>query len=77
MDFIIIIPFSVSATSPLENRTFVTRDWYQKYQDDITPAGLAFFQSDWDTSLKEFYHNTLQMKEPSKFTFKYKIHCWW
>lgn len=54
----------VTSTSPLEKRTFVTRDWYQKHEDDITPAGLAFFQSDWDSSLKEFFHNTLKMKEP-------------
>lgn len=30
----------------------------------MTPAGLAFFQSDYDTNVKEFYHNVLNMKEP-------------
>ncbi|VVD04623.1 unnamed protein product [Leptidea sinapis] len=34
----------------LEARTFVTRDWYKKYQDIITPAGLAFYQTIWDSS---------------------------
>nr|CAI5864187.1 unnamed protein product [Callosobruchus analis] len=48
----------------LPNRTYSTYDFYRELQDDITPAGLAFFQADWDTSLRDFYHNTLQMKEP-------------
>lgn len=50
----------------LEDRTFVTREWYKKYQDKITPAGLAFYQSDWDLSVKEFFHKTLNTKEPGK-----------
>uniref|UniRef100_A0A6P7G3F2 Large ribosomal subunit protein mL38 n=2 Tax=Diabrotica virgifera virgifera TaxID=50390 RepID=A0A6P7G3F2_DIAVI len=48
----------------LSDRTFNTYDFYKKFQDTMTPAGLAFFQSDWDASLKEFYHNKLNMKEP-------------
>lgn len=48
----------------LEKRTFKTYDFYRKLQDNITPAGLAFFQSDWDSNLKEFYHKVLEMKEP-------------
>lgn len=48
----------------LKKRTFKTFDFYQKLQDDITPAGLAFFQSDYDSSLTDFYHNVLEMKEP-------------
>lgn len=48
----------------MEKRTFTTYDFYRKYQEDITPAGLAFFQSDWDSNVKDFYHNVLDMKEP-------------
>ncbi|XP_017484222.1 PREDICTED: 39S ribosomal protein L38, mitochondrial [Rhagoletis zephyria] len=48
----------------LEKRTFKTLDFYREQQDNITPAGLAFFQSDWDSSLTKFYHNALNMKEP-------------
>ncbi|CAH0547338.1 unnamed protein product [Brassicogethes aeneus] len=48
----------------LSERTFSTYEFYKKFQDDLTPAGLAFFQSDWDSSLKEFYHNILEIKEP-------------
>ncbi|KYN39760.1 39S ribosomal protein L38, mitochondrial [Trachymyrmex septentrionalis] len=48
----------------LEERNWRTLDFYRKYQDQLTPAGLAFFQSDWDHSLKEFYYNTLKMRVP-------------
>nr|CAD7604724.1 unnamed protein product [Timema genevievae] len=48
----------------LEERTFRTQDFYRERQDDLTPAGLAFFQSDWDPSLTDFFHNTLEMQEP-------------
>ncbi|KAJ0175522.1 hypothetical protein K1T71_008681 [Dendrolimus kikuchii] len=54
----------VTSSSPLQNRTFVTREWYKKYQDNITPIGLAFYQSDWDVSVRSFFHNTLMVKEP-------------
>jgi hypothetical protein len=43
----------------LEKRTFQTLDFYRERQDDITPAGLAFFQSDWDVSVTDFFHDTL------------------
>lgn len=48
----------------MDKRTFKTYDFYRKYQDDITPAGLAFFQSDWDSNLTEYYHKVLEMNEP-------------
>lgn len=51
-------------SNDLQSRTFKTYDFYRKLQDNITPAGLAFFQSDYDTNLTEFYHNVLEMKEP-------------
>ncbi|CAH2076466.1 unnamed protein product, partial [Iphiclides podalirius] len=54
----------VTSSSPLEDRTFQTREWYQKYQDVITPTGLAFYQSDWDSTVKDFFHNFLNTKEP-------------
>ncbi|XP_076064912.1 mitochondrial ribosomal protein L38 [Oratosquilla oratoria] len=54
----------------LEQRTFKTYDFYRDFQDELTPAGIAFFQSDWDSSLKEFFHGTLKMREPS-FEFEF------
>ncbi|XP_055910180.1 39S ribosomal protein L38, mitochondrial [Eupeodes corollae] len=56
--------YKVNKSDDLELRTFKTLDFYKKYQDDITPAGLAFFQSDWDTGITDFYHNVLNLKEP-------------
>lgn len=48
----------------LKERDWETRKFYSKYQDQLTPAGLAFFQSDWDLSLKEFYYDTLKLDMP-------------
>ncbi|XP_075229396.1 large ribosomal subunit protein mL38-like [Lycorma delicatula] len=63
-----IIDFSkLKKPSPcleLDNRTFHTYDFYREHQDVLTPAGLSFFQSDWEPSLTDFFHNTLNMKEP-------------
>ncbi|XP_068613372.1 large ribosomal subunit protein mL38-like [Brachionichthys hirsutus] len=48
----------------LVDRTFKTVDFYKKHQDHLTPAGLAFFQCQWDESVTNTFHNTLNMKEP-------------
>ncbi|XP_041078240.1 39S ribosomal protein L38, mitochondrial-like isoform X1 [Polyodon spathula] len=48
----------------LESRTFQTFDFYRKHQDHMTPAGLAFFQSQWDNSVTHTFHQLLNMKEP-------------
>ncbi|KAM3859782.1 large ribosomal subunit protein mL38 [Diretmus argenteus] len=48
----------------LANRTFKTVDFYRRHQDHMTPAGLAFFQCQWDESVTDTFHNTLNMKEP-------------
>ncbi|XP_067641820.1 large ribosomal subunit protein mL38 [Eurosta solidaginis] len=55
---------AASEQNNLEKRTFKTLDFYRAQQDHITPAGLAFFQTDWDESITKFYHNVLNMKEP-------------
>ncbi|GFS80142.1 39S ribosomal protein L38, mitochondrial [Nephila pilipes] len=48
----------------LEQRTFKTFDFYKEHQDNLTPAGLAFYQCTWDESLTHFFHNVLNMHEP-------------
>lgn len=48
----------------LRLRTFSTLDFYKARQDDLTPGGLCFFQSDWDSSLHQFYHEVLKIREP-------------
>ncbi|KAJ8664715.1 hypothetical protein QAD02_006377 [Eretmocerus hayati] len=48
----------------LVERNWKTYDFMKKHQDYVTPAGLAFFQADYDPSLKDFYHSTLNMEVP-------------
>ncbi|XP_056325174.1 39S ribosomal protein L38, mitochondrial [Danio aesculapii] len=48
----------------LKQRSFQTLDFYRKHQDLITPAGLAFFQCQWDQSVTQTFHNILKMREP-------------
>jgi len=46
----------------LRSRTFRSRQFFEAH--DVTPSGLAFFQSDYDTTLHKFFHDVLDMKEP-------------
>ncbi|XP_052544074.1 39S ribosomal protein L38, mitochondrial isoform X2 [Tympanuchus pallidicinctus] len=48
----------------LKMRTFSTFDFYRKHEDDMTPAGLAFFQCQWDSSVTWIFHQLLNMREP-------------
>ncbi|XP_064122750.1 large ribosomal subunit protein mL38-like isoform X1 [Macrobrachium nipponense] len=48
----------------LRERTFSTLDFYHELQDEITPAGVAWFQSDWDSTLTNVFHKKLNMREP-------------
>nr|DBA27858.1 TPA: hypothetical protein GDO54_008307 [Pyxicephalus adspersus] len=48
----------------LKMRTFRTLDFYRKYEDKITPGGLAFFQCKWEDSVTQVFHQLLNMKEP-------------
>lgn len=51
--------YKVNEPLSLNQRTFETFSFYKKYQDNLTPISLAFFQSDWEPSLTDFYHKTL------------------
>lgn len=55
---------SANCTS-LKERTFKTNDFYRSHESSLTPVGLAFFQSEWDPSVRDTYHNILDMREPS------------
>ncbi|XP_030754113.1 39S ribosomal protein L38, mitochondrial [Sitophilus oryzae] len=48
----------------LDERTFSTYEFYRSFQDEITPAGISFFQSDWSPNVKTFFNKILNMKEP-------------
>lgn len=54
----------VKDAAKLEQRTFNTFDFYKKHQDYLTPAGLSFFQANWDNSVTDFFHDVLNTKEP-------------
>ncbi|XP_046734605.1 39S ribosomal protein L38, mitochondrial [Diprion similis] len=54
----------------LKERNWNTYNFYKDHQDFLTPAGLSFFQADWDSSVKDFFHNTLGTEEP---TFEYNF----
>ncbi|XP_031828085.1 mitochondrial ribosomal protein L38 isoform X2 [Nomia melanderi] len=48
----------------LKERDWNTLEFYREHQENLTPAGLAFFQSDWDPTVTEFYHSSLDAEEP-------------
>ncbi|XP_042223711.1 39S ribosomal protein L38, mitochondrial-like isoform X2 [Homarus americanus] len=48
----------------LKDRSFSTSTFYREQQDHLTPAGLSWYQTDWDSSLTHFFHHTLNMREP-------------
>ncbi|KAE8750869.1 hypothetical protein FOCC_FOCC002297 [Frankliniella occidentalis] len=54
-------------------RTFSTLEFYKPRQDLLTPAGLAFCQTDYDYSVKKTFHEILGMKEP-KFEYDFPEH---
>lgn len=58
----------------LEKRTFSTLDFYRQHQDELTPAGLAFYQTNWDESLTSFYHNVLRKLVELKLIFHIYSH---
>ncbi|XP_025116001.1 39S ribosomal protein L38, mitochondrial-like [Pomacea canaliculata] len=57
--------FKKSDSMSLQERTFSTLEFYRQHQDNITPAGLAFFQSRWDSSVRSIFHDVLGIPEPS------------
>ncbi|XP_076856103.1 large ribosomal subunit protein mL38 isoform X2 [Brachyhypopomus gauderio] len=48
----------------LKQRSFKTLEFYRKHEDLFTPAGLAFFQCQWDSSVSSTFHTLLNMREP-------------
>lgn len=46
----------------LKMRTFSTFDFYRKHEDSMTPAGLAFFQCQWDSSVTWVFHQLLSKR---------------
>ncbi|KAL7062272.1 hypothetical protein AAHC03_01859 [Spirometra sp. Aus1] len=46
-------------SDPAKERSFSTAEFYRSHQDNLTPAGLAFFQSTWDPSVREYFREQL------------------
>lgn len=57
----------------LSRRTFRTQDFMTKFEGQLTPAGLGFFQSDYDSSVKRVFHDVLEMREP-RFEYNFIPH---
>ena len=53
---------STNSKSVLGERSFKAADFHSAYKNDLTPVGLCFFQTEWDLSVKEFFHNKLSIK---------------
>ena len=50
------IDFGQPLASPchdLAARTFSTAEFFARHQDDLVPSGMAFFQSDYDSGVRE------------------------
>lgn len=54
-----------SPCTELVDRAHRTVDYFSDHRDDVTPVGLAFFQSEWDDSVRHVYHHVFNMAEPS------------
>lgn len=67
------VDYSELAKKLESTRFFSTRDFYAKRQDVLTPAGLAFFTSDWDETVRDYYHNVLK-EEPPIFEYDFPEH---
>lgn len=50
------------STSALGERSFKAADFFSTYKNDLSPVGLSFFQTEWDLSVKEFFHDKLSKK---------------
>lgn len=46
-------------SNDLSQRTFSTPRFYKEMEDVITPAGLAFCQTEWDDSVRQCCHGRL------------------
>ena len=48
-------------SSSLAERSFKAAEFHSNYKNDLTPVGLAFFQTEYDLSVKNIFHNVLSM----------------
>jgi large subunit ribosomal protein L38 len=47
------------SSSLFSKRNFKTLTFYLNNQKELVPVGLSFFQTEWDLSVKNVFHNQL------------------
>lgn len=47
------------SSSLFSKRNFKTLKFYLNNQKELVPVGLSFFQTEWDLSVKNVFHNQL------------------
>lgn len=53
-----------TSDSSFQKRCFSAKKFFNKHASSLTPVGLSFFQTQWDLSVRDVFHNNLMMKEP-------------
>ena len=54
-----------------QQRSFKTSDFFLRNQDNLTPVGLCFYQTEWDLSARSIFHNYFS----KKYLFLVRILC--
>lgn len=61
-------------SSKFSQRNFKCSKFFAKHQESLVPVGLSFFQTEWDLSVKQVFHDHFEMKEPVyEFDFESKF----
>ena len=53
-----------SCSTELEERSHRTVDFFTDHADDLRPVGLAFFQSEWDETVRHVFHHVFSKSPP-------------
>jgi large subunit ribosomal protein L38 len=49
------------SSSKFDSRNIRVAEFNAKYEKELTPVGLRFFQTEWDLSVKNIFHNYLSI----------------
>ena len=57
------LDFNITSTETdkvlFKEREFKTEHFYSTYKNELTPVGLCFLQTQWDLTVRDFFHNQL------------------
>ena len=48
-----------TSDSSFQKRCFSAKKFFNKHASSLTPVGLSFFQTQWDLSVRDVFHNNL------------------